>query len=163
MRIVYLPLKSTPDMAVEYNTSKACFILWKINMNDPAKDNALENITTPIDDHFYKLVDKKPVRCNLAEYARFMQQESNRIVMQHQINELRVSTIFTGIDHAFGTGEKQLFETMIFGMENGIHPTWQHATWNEAVKKHEEIVKNIQTDGINILKQQIHEKADKSR
>lgn len=130
-------------------------------MTNPAKNNSLEEISTPIDDHFYKLVDKTPVRCSLTEYAQSMQQESNRIVRQHQINELLVSTIFTGIDTSFGSGEKRLFETVIFGMEDDIHPKWQHATWNEAVKKHDAIVKMIETEGIHLLIQQIHEKTDK--
>lgn len=130
-------------------------------MTDPAKNNSLDGISTPIDDHLYKLIDNTPVRCSLAEYAQSMHLKPNRIVRQHQINELLVSTIFTGIDYSFGSGEQRLFETMIFGMEDDIHPKWQHATWHEAVEKHAEIVKMMETEDINSLKQQIHEKADK--
>ncbi|WAW10685.1 hypothetical protein NB640_03220 [Oxalobacter vibrioformis] len=127
-------------------------------MTDPEKNPITEEIHTAIDDHFYKLVDHEPVRCNLDEYARNMQRESSRIVRQSRINECLVSTIFTGIDYSFGIGEKRLFETMIFGMEGDIHPKWQHATWNESVEKHDQIVKMIESEGIDALKQQIREK-----
>lgn len=127
-------------------------------MIDSEKNPVTEEIHTAIDDHFYKLVDREPVRCNLDEYARSMQMESSRIVRQSQINELLVSTIFTGIDYSFGSGEKRLFETMIFGMEDDIHPKWQHATWDESVEKHDQIVKMIESEGMDVLKQKIREK-----
>lgn len=130
-------------------------------MNDQTENHFFEEISTPIDDHFYKLNGQEPVHCTLAEYAQSMSQESNRIVAQNTVNNLFVSTIFTGIDHSFGMGEKRLFETVIFGMEDDIHPKWQHATWNEAVEKHHQLVKMIEKNGIDLLKQQIRKKTDK--
>lgn len=120
-------------------------------------EKSLEEINTPIDNHFYQLVDKEPVRCTFAEYAQNMQSESNRIVMQTQINALLISTIFTGIDYSFGTGEKRLFETMIFGMDNDIHPKWQHATWQEATEKHQELAETIKNEGVEFIKKQIQD------
>jgi len=130
-------------------------------MTSPKQNHSLDEISTPIDDHFYKLVENEPVRCSLTEYAQSMQMESNRIIAQNQINELLVSTIFTGIDLSFGSGEKRLFETIVFGMEGDIHPKWEHATYNDAVEKHNQIVKMIETENINSLKQQILSKTDK--
>lgn len=60
-----------------------------------------------------------------------MKSADNRIIEQTRVGELTVSTVFTGIDHAFGTGEKQLFETSVFGLPDDIHPQWRFASWTE--------------------------------
>ncbi|MDL2283835.1 hypothetical protein LJC19_01640 [Oxalobacter sp. OttesenSCG-928-P03] len=127
-------------------------------MTDSTTKTSPEKIHTPIDDHFYKLVGNEPVHCTLMEYAENMQSGANRIVAQNKIGELLVSTIFTGIDYSFGLGEKRLFETVIFGMEDDIHPKWQHATWDEAKKEHNRIVKIIEEEGTDSIKKQIREK-----
>ena len=117
--------------------------------------NVFEEITTPIDNHFYKLVNQEPVKCSLEEYAKSMQIESNRIIKQTQIKDLFVSTIFTGIDYSFGLAEKKLFETIIFGLDDEIHPKWQYATWDDAIEKHHELIKMIENEDISLIKQKI--------
>ena len=61
-------------------------------------------------------------------------------------NKVRISTIFLGIDHAFG-GETGpiLFETMVFG---GKHDQYQdrYRTWDEAVNAHKNIVEMVKAD-----------------
>ncbi len=125
------------------------------------KKNLSEEISTPIDNHFYKLVNQEPVPCSLEEYAKSMQIESNRIIKQTQIKDLFVSTIFTGIDYSFGLAEKKLFETIVFGLDEEIHPKWQNATWNEAIEKHHEIIKMIENEDINLIKKQIQDAKNK--
>jgi len=119
--------------------------------------NPFEEISTPIDNHFYKLVNQEPVPCSLEEYAKNMQVESNRIIKQTEIKELLVSTIFTGIDYSFGSAEKKLFETIIFGLDEEIHPKWQNATWNSAIEKHHELIQMIENEDINLIKQKIQD------
>ena len=50
--------------------------------------------------------------------------------------DVRVSTVFLGIDHSFGLGPPLLWETMIFG---GAHDDYceRYASYAEAVKGHE--------------------------
>jgi hypothetical protein len=86
------------------------------------------------------------------QWAEFF--ENNRAVAATNINGLYVSTIFLGIDHAFGFGGPPiLFETMIFASEKYDPPEnlanildWAHGyqtrycTWDEAVKGHENII-----------------------
>jgi hypothetical protein len=84
----------------------------------------------------YILNGKTPVECNdLIEWAKQMEGK-NRIVKQSQFGDVKVSTIFLGLDHSFGDGEPLLFETMIFG---GKHDQYQdrYSTWDEAVEGHE--------------------------
>lgn len=131
-------------------------------MTDSSENDSLENISTPIDDHFYKLAGQEPIRCSLTEYAQNMQSEANRVIKQDTIHNLLVSTIFTGIDHSFGLGEKKLFETIIFGTEENIHPKWQYATWSEAIENHQQLVRIIRENGLDSLKVLIHEKTNHS-
>ena len=51
------------------------------------------------------------------------------------VGELRISTVFLGIDHAFGDGPPMLFETMVFG---GALDGEQDrcSTWDGAEKMH---------------------------
>jgi hypothetical protein len=51
-----------------------------------------------------------------------------------------VSTVFLGLDHSFGEGPPQLFETMIFG---GEHDEYQerYSTWDEAEAGHKKACK----------------------
>lgn len=60
-----------------------------------------------------------------------------RHVAQEVIGDVRVSTVFLGLDHNFGDDETPiLFETMIFG---GEHDQYQErfATWDEAMVGHQ--------------------------
>ena len=85
-------------------------------MSDTRNETPSDNPDDLLAGHLYKLVGKKPVPCTLEEYVTGMKSAANRIIEQNQVGQWLVSTIFTGIDHAFGNGEKQLFETKIFGL-----------------------------------------------
>ena len=84
----------------------------------------------------YILVGKEPKQIyDILEWARWFE-TSNRIVEQTQIGDVKVSTVFVGIDYSFGGGEPLLFETMIFGgAEDGYQD--RYSTWDEAVKGHQ--------------------------
>lgn len=55
---------------------------------------------------------------------------------------VKVSTIFLGIDHSFGNGPLQLFETMIFGGKLD-QEMWRYSTWEEAEKGHQTAVNKV--------------------
>lgn len=88
----------------------------------------------------YILKDKRPVKCdNIIEWAKSFE-SMNRTVAKTSKNDITVSTIFLGIDHAFGNNEPLLFETMIFGGEHDEYQ-WRYSTWEEAEKGHKEACK----------------------
>jgi len=63
-------------------------------------------------------------------------------VKSTNISDILISTVFLGIDHAFGRGEPILFETMIFGgPDDGAQ--WRYKTWGEAEEGHKIICKMI--------------------
>lgn len=89
--------------------------------------------------HLYALVDRVPVPLDeddiLAWGAAF--NSPDRRVAETEVSpEVRVSTVFLGLDHSFSSdGPPILFETMIFG---GALDGYQRrsATWGEAETEH---------------------------
>jgi len=65
--------------------------------------------------------------------------EENHCVAWTEIGDVKVSTIFLGLDHSLGGGGPVLFETMIFG---GEHDEYQerYRTLEEAMIGHERAV-----------------------
>ncbi len=87
----------------------------------------------------YILKDKEPVECHsLMEWAKWFE-NADRIVKQEEIGDVKVSTVFLGLDHSFGNGVPLLFETMIFG---GKYDQYQDRcySWDEAEEMHRHAV-----------------------
>lgn len=115
----------------------------------------LDEITTAIDEHFYKLVGHEPVRCTLAEYAQSMQDDAKRVLAQTTVGDLHISTIFTGIDRNFGSGALVLFETVAFGLPGDIHPQWRYSSWDEAMDNHLRLAESVTEHGAQYLQEEI--------
>ena len=83
----------------------------------------------------YILVGREPVpEPDLLKWAKWFE-TADRIVRRDEIDGVRISTVFLGLDHAFSGGVPLLFETMIFGGEHDGYQTRAH-TWDEAVAQH---------------------------
>jgi hypothetical protein len=83
----------------------------------------------------YILDGTKPVlEPDLMKWAKWFE-TANRRVAQSQINNVRISTVFLGLDHSWNGPPPLLFETMVFG---GKHDELQKrcSTWEEAEKQH---------------------------
>jgi len=79
--------------------------------------------------------NKNPVKAkDFMEYANWSS-DGNRIVEQTDIGNVKVSTVFLGLDHSFTKGVVILFETMVFGGEADEYQQ-RYQTWKEAVKGH---------------------------
>ena len=84
----------------------------------------------------YILEDHKVVACsNLFEWAQWFE-NADRQVAETILGEVRISTVFLGLNHRFGSVPNKdrvplLFETMVFGgklnLEFERYPTWQDA------------------------------------
>ena len=123
--------------------------------------NEINEITTPIDDRFYRLADRIPVHCTLAEFATWMLDEKNRIVAQSTVNDISVSTVFTGIDQNWGGngGAPILFETMLFGLPDDLQPRWSHSTWDEAMEIHNLLIATLTDYGLEPVLEEVRKKA----
>ena len=89
---------------------------------------------------WYRLEGKMPVRCkSFIEAAVAFEDVASRRVALSIIGDLRVSTVFLGMDHSWGDGPPILFETMIFGGPNDQHQD-RCSTWEEAEEMHKKAV-----------------------
>lgn len=89
----------------------------------------------------YVLIGHEPVEAELFEWANWFER-NNRTVAKTDVGEVRVSTVFLGLDHNWGEGPPLIFETMVFG---GEFDEWQerYSTWDQAVAGHEEMVAKV--------------------
>lgn len=81
---------------------------------------------------------------DLFEWAiRF--EEVDRQVADTTIEDVRISTVFIGLDHSFGRheGPPLVFETMVFG---GKYDGYQdrYCTWDKAVLGHQEMCNKVE-------------------
>jgi hypothetical protein len=91
---------------------------------------------------FYILdANNNVVEANIKVWGRFFASR-NRIVAQTEITDtVRVSTVFTGIDHRFGgRGPPLLFETMIFGGPLD-QSQWRYTSYDDAETGHKVAVR----------------------
>jgi hypothetical protein len=86
----------------------------------------------------YILDGHEPLAVDLMTWARWFDSDDQRRVGSTVLDgEAHVSTVFLGLDHAFGVGGPPiLFETMIFGGPHGGYCE-RYATWAEAEAGHQ--------------------------
>ena len=82
--------------------------------------------------------EPKPIE-DLIEWSQWFGTADRKVALTKLPNNVRVSTVFLGLDHNFAGGIPILFETMIFG---GEHDQYQerYATWDEAEEGHKKAV-----------------------
>jgi len=78
---------------------------------------------------------------DLLKWAKWFD-TADRCVADTRRDDVRVSTVFLGLDHGFGHGPPLLFETMVFvnGSSEGMA---RYATWDEAVEGHQRMVMQV--------------------
>jgi len=92
----------------------------------------------------YILEGHTPVKTDLMTWARWHEDINNRIVKKTNIGDVKVSTVFLGLNHNWGDGAPLLFETMIFGGEHDEYCD-RYSTWEEAEMGHERACKLVVT------------------
>lgn len=91
----------------------------------------------------YILEGTTPVPCDdLMEWARWME-TAKRHVSDETYCDVRVSTVFLGLDHNFdGKGPPVLFETLVFGGELNDEMD-RCSTYEEAIAQHIRMFKRV--------------------
>lgn len=102
---------------------------------------------------YYTLAEDRqtPVRCSLSEWGRMMKDYQRRLVecevmMTPEGEEIKVSTMFMGIDLSLGYGPAPLlWETMLFGdIDIGDQTdTWRHVSHADALTVHNEVARRV--------------------
>ena len=68
--------------------------------------------------------------------------ENERHAAEDQIGEVRVSTVFLGLDHSHDGVVPVLWETMIFGGEHNLYQD-RYSTKEEAIKGHARAIRLV--------------------
>lgn len=96
----------------------------------------------------YILEGHEPVPCDdWMAWARWFEKAERIVAQTHLIDGSKVSTVFLGLDHSFGSGPPILFETCLFSgeteyselLKRDLHPSEvvdRYATWGEAMDGH---------------------------
>ncbi len=92
--------------------------------------------------YIYILDGKNVVECPDLQTWFAWYESSSRSVANETIDGVRVSTVFLGLDHSFGTGPLTLFETMVFGGPLDGEQ-YRCATWEEAELMHAKAVSRL--------------------
>jgi len=82
--------------------------------------------------------NKEPVPTNVMEATKWLGLQ----VAWAEIGDVKISTIFLGLDHQLGDGPPLLFETMILGGKHD-QDQWRYHTWDEAMEGHKAAVKLV--------------------
>lgn len=93
----------------------------------------------------YILEGNKTVECkDLLTWGQWLE-KADRHVADVSFGDIRISTIFLGLDHQFGDGPPLLFETLVFGgpLDQEME---RFSTWEEAKKGHKEMVKRVKKE-----------------
>lgn len=101
------------------------------------------------DPNFAVLKDKKviPVK-DVMEWAKMFEGPvSDRIVAHTDIGDIRVSTVFIGMNHRMGGPKDLWFETMVFGGPLDGQQ-WRCETYEEAESDHKEVIELVKSAGI---------------
>jgi hypothetical protein len=76
------------------------------------------------------------------QWAIWFERGENRLIERTTVDDVEVSTVFLGIDHAFGDGPPLLFESMVFGGSMD-QQTRRYTTRSQALEGHAELVAEV--------------------
>ncbi len=122
-------------------------------MNTYDKDNAfmkikIKKFTLPLPQSINKYIldGHKTIPCNdILKWTKWFE-KGNRHVADECIGDMRVSTVFLGIDHSFERGKPLLFETMVFGGDLDGEQE-RCTTWEQAEVMHSDMVAQVKIAG----------------
>jgi len=94
----------------------------------------------------YKLDGHRAVPCmSIAEWSAWFA-VADRRVAETWIDDIRISTVFLGLDHNHGVGgDPLLFETMVF-VDGETHEMRRYFIWEEAEAGHTEMAELIRAE-----------------
>jgi len=91
----------------------------------------------------YILNGREPVEASLDEWALWFESADRDVLKTTLDNNVKVSTVFIGLNHQFGDGPPMIFETMIFGGDHD-EDMWRCSTWDEAESQHQKAIELAQ-------------------
>lgn len=94
---------------------------------------------------------------DVVKFYEWFDDINNRFVRRQTVHKHLISTIFIGIDHSFGRGDPELWETMVFP-SNSVENVYcdRYSSYKDAIIGHKKAVawvkENIKEDNADQLK-----------
>jgi hypothetical protein len=79
---------------------------------------------------------------DLYKWGKWFESMGNRVLQQDMVGDVKVSTVFLGLDHNWGEGEPVLWETMVFGGKLDMEQD-RYTSRDEAIKGHASILQRV--------------------
>lgn len=86
--------------------------------------------------------DKKGNRISMESWAALVEDFNYKLVKVTEIADVKVSTVWLGLDHGFGGNRPVIFETMTFPGQD----CERHCTLQEAIVGHERMVEQVKRE-----------------
>lgn len=94
-------------------------------------------------DHYILDENKQVVKADALEWARWLEDsKEGRRVCYDVTDHGTVSTVFLGLDHAWGGGPPMIFETLVIGGEYDGEME-RYSTWQQAEDGHAAMLKRV--------------------
>ena len=96
--------------------------------------------------------NQKPIAKPVLEAVKWIEDNLNRKKVAYDElkdlngDDVRVSTVFLGLDHAYNSGKPILWETMIFGGEHDQSYQERYTSYEQAIKGHQKAINFIKTE-----------------
>ena len=87
--------------------------------------------------------NNKPIRSTIVEYGKWIEENPERkAVKQERIDDIFISTVLLGLDHAWNSDIPVLWKTMIFGGEHDQYMD-RYTSYEDALEGHQQALKLI--------------------
>jgi hypothetical protein len=81
--------------------------------------------------------NNKPILSTIIQYVEWIEKNPERkAVKQEYVGDVRISTVFLGLDHVWNSDIPLLWETMIFGGEHDQYMD-RYTSYEEALEGHQ--------------------------
>ena len=81
--------------------------------------------------------NNKPIRSTIVDCGEWLNKNPERkAVKQENVDDVRISTVFLGLDHAWNSDIPVLWETMIFGGEHDQYMD-RYSSYEDALEGHQ--------------------------
>ena len=91
---------------------------------------------------YYILNGHETAPVNFDNWVRWFKNTQNRHVADEKVGDVRISTVFLGLDHSWDGPPPLLFETMVFGGPLDMDME-RYTTWKQAEDGHKRMVERV--------------------
>ena len=108
--------------------------------------------------------DRKGKKITQQEWSKLFSNRKYQVLKQTKVGDLLVSTVWLGLNHAFGGGKPMIFETLVLHEDNHEDDGTRYSTEAEALEGHKHYVKKTlsRQSELDRFNYEIHKKEEEN-